>query len=486
MKQGTAIKIMRSYTRITELPLSFFDHQPYLKKLHLDGMTNLASLPNSICMSKGLVKLSMFGCSKLESLPEEIGLLSLEILDLSYCNIIDGGLPEDIGSLSSLKVLNLCGNKFEHLPRIIAQLGALEYLDLSDCKKLTQVPEDIGCLYSLEELYLGGNNFEHLPQSISKLGAIRLLCLSYCKRLTQLPEDIGSLSSLKELHLRGNKFEHLPRSISQLGGLEYLDLSDCKRLTQLPEDIGCLSSLKELYLEGNNFEHLPRIIAQLGALEYLDLSDCKRLTQLPEDIGCLSSLKELYLEGNNFEHFPRSIAQLGALQTLDLSHCKKLTQLPEFPHKLHAIYADWRNDSFHDIFSSDSLSLRVFGSYLNDILSWFDYQGIGPSVSFNLPENWYVSDNFLGFVVCYYSVQIVCITAHLIPLCDDGMLSMTQEIALSNNPNKNDFDMCIQFLLMKFGVRLLYKDEAELQTGIKKSKYEEEATCSSSKKQRQI
>nr|AFA41488.1 N-like putative resistance gene 3 [Solanum tuberosum] len=228
MKQGTAIKIMTSYTRITELPLSFFDHQPHLKKLHLDGMTNLASLPNSICKSKGLVKLHVSDCSKLES----------------------------------------------------------------------------------------------------------------------LPEDIGSLSSLKELHLRGNKFEHFPRSISQLGALEYLDLSDCKRLTQLPEDIGSLSSLKELHLRGNKFEHLPRSISQLGALEYLDLSDCKRLTQLPEDIGCLSSLKELYLEGNNFEHLPRSIAQLGALQTLDLSHCKKVTQLPEFPQKLHAIYADWRNDSF--------------------------------------------------------------------------------------------------------------------------------------------
>ncbi|KAL3355224.1 hypothetical protein AABB24_019354 [Solanum stoloniferum] len=418
MKQGTIIKIMTSYTRITELPLSFFDHQPHLKKLHLDGMKNLASLPNSICKSKGLVKLHVSDCSKLES----------------------------------------------------------------------------------------------------------------------LPEDIGSLSSLKALHLRGNKFEHLPRSISQLGALEYLDLSHCKRLTQLPEDIGCLSSLKELYLEGNNFEHLPRSISQLGALEYLNLSHCKRLTQLPEDIGCLSSLKELYLEGNNFEHLPRSIAQLGALQTLDLSGCKKLTQLPEFPQKLHAIYADWENDSFcnsffqnisslqHDIFSSDSLSLRVFGSCLNDIPSWFDYQGMGSSsVSFNLPENWYVSDNFLGFAVCYYSIQIDGITAHLIPLCDDGMSSMTQEFALSNDPNTNDFDMWIQFLLvsldglwdasnanektpndygrikldfigpvyafgvmMKVGVRLLYKNESELCIGKRKSRYEEEATCSSSKKLLQL
>ncbi|KAL3355211.1 hypothetical protein AABB24_019344 [Solanum stoloniferum] len=178
---------------IRELPLSFFDHQLHLTELNLSEMDNLVSLPSSICKSKGLVKLSVKRCSKLESLPEEIGdlenlekldardtlisrppssiirlnklksltfgkqkpedtvnfvfpqvnegLLSLEILNLNYCNIIDGGLPEDIGSLSSLKELNLKGNNFDHLPRSISQLGALEYLDLSDCKKLTQLPE---------------------------------------------------------------------------------------------------------------------------------------------------------------------------------------------------------------------------------------------------------------------------------------------------------------------------------------------------------
>ncbi|KAG5574234.1 hypothetical protein H5410_054368 [Solanum commersonii] len=297
---------------IRELPLS------------LNGMENLVSLPSSICKLKGLVKLDVSNCSKLESLPEEIGdlenleelnasctliscppssiirlnklrsldfqkrksedrvyfvfplvnqgLLSLEDLDLSYCNIIDGGLPEDIGSLSSLKMLHLRVNSFEYLPRSISQLGALEYLDLSNCKRLTQLPEDIGCLSSLKELNLKGNNFEHLPRSIAQLETYKL------------PEDIGCLSSLKKLKLNGNNFEHLPQSISKLGALEYLNLSDCNRLTQLPEDIGCLSSLKMLFLSGNNSEHLPHSIAQLCALEYLNLTDCERLTQLPEDI----------------------------------------------------------------------------------------------------------------------------------------------------------------------------------------------------------
>ncbi|KAM3327914.1 hypothetical protein P3S68_033376 [Capsicum galapagoense] len=66
---------------------------------------------------------------------------NLETLNLSCCNLIDGELPDDIGCLSSLKELNLSGNNFGHLPRSIAQLGALQCLDVSHCKRLTQLPE---------------------------------------------------------------------------------------------------------------------------------------------------------------------------------------------------------------------------------------------------------------------------------------------------------------------------------------------------------
>ncbi|XP_049372041.1 TMV resistance protein N-like [Solanum verrucosum] len=443
MKQGTAIKIMMSFTRITELPLSIV----HLTELHVSGMGNLVSLPSSICKLKGLVTLNVSYCSKLKSLPKEIGdLENLEELDASYTLI---SLP---------------------------------------------------------------------PPSIVRLNKLKSLCFQKRKS-----EDNRWKTSRRHCLV----YFMFPLVYEGLLSLESLDLSYCNIIDgRLPKDFGSLSSLKVLRLSGNNFKHLPRSIAQLGTLEYLILSDCKRLTQLPEDIGCLSSLKH--------------ISKLGALQSLDLSDCKRLTQLPEFPQQLLKICADWSNDSFcnslfqnissfqHDICSSDSLSLRVFGSWVEDIPSWFEHQGMCPSVSVNLLENWY--DKLLGFAVCYYDeYNIDCITAHLIPSCDDGKSSMTQEFPLSNNSELDDDDVCNIFFLLvplcglwnasnanettpngygrikldfishvgdfgetdddsgekkKFGVRLLSKNEFEVCNGIRKSRCEEEATCSSSKKQR--
>ncbi|KAL3333516.1 hypothetical protein AABB24_033537 [Solanum stoloniferum] len=254
------LKITMSYSGIRELPLSFFDLQPHLTKLHLSFMKSLVSLPSIICKSKGLVNPYVSNCSKLESLPEEIDdLENLEELDASY-TLISRPLSS-IVRLNKLKFLTFAkrvDGMYFFFPQVDEGLCSLEYLDLSYCNIIDGgLPEDIGSLSSLKELKLGGNNFEHLPRSIAQLGALQTLDLSHCMRLTQLPEDIGSLSSLKELNLRGNNFEHLPCSIAQLGALEYLNLSDCKKLTQLPEfpqqlhanwsnDLFCNSLLKNV------------------------------------------------------------------------------------------------------------------------------------------------------------------------------------------------------------------------------------------------
>ncbi|KAM3360411.1 TMV resistance protein N-like [Capsicum galapagoense] len=442
---------------------------PNLLELDVSCCSQLESMPEDVGVLENLVKLNA-RCTLISQPPASIfrlnmlkflsfakykseygacfafpqvneGLRSLEHLNLSYCNIIDGGLPEDIGCLSSLKVLNLRGNNFEHLPRSISQLGDLRSLNLSDCRKLKELPgfmgmqnleivnlsycnlidgvlpEDIGCLFSLKELDLRENKFEHLPGSIAQLRALRSLDLSDCRRLKELPGFMGmpnlgfhvlKVESLESLNLEGcrslEKFPEilgrmkpeleikvepsgimalspsiihlqdsltelkfnfmsnlvaLPSSISKLKGLVKLYARFCSKLEILPEEIGDLENLEELdalwtlisrppssifllnklkylsFAKGNLEDGVsfvfPEVNKGLHSLEYLNLNYCNIIDGgLPEDIGCLSSLKVWNLRGNNFVHLPRSMAQLVALQFLNLSDCRRLKDLPDF------------------------------------------------------------------------------------------------------------------------------------------------------------
>ncbi|KAG5606480.1 hypothetical protein H5410_027972 [Solanum commersonii] len=164
-----------------------------------DSMKNLVALPSSICKLKDLVKLQLVYNSKLKSFPEEIGgLVNLEVLDASRTLI--SRPPSSIVRLNKLKILlfglptleervDVEERVFFVFPHVNEGLRSLEILGLSECNLIDGgLPEDIGCLYSLKELYLNENNFEQLPQSITQLGALQTLHLSYCKRLTQLPE----------------------------------------------------------------------------------------------------------------------------------------------------------------------------------------------------------------------------------------------------------------------------------------------------------
>ncbi|KAH0745881.1 hypothetical protein KY285_007538 [Solanum tuberosum] len=444
MKPELEIKMRRSGVR--EIPSSFIQqHACRLTELDLSFMKNLVSLPSNICQLKGLVKLIVSCCSKLESLPEEIGDLENLVTLNAECTLISRA-PSSITWLNKLKYLSFAYQESKFgvsfvFPEVNEGLRSLESLNLSDCNLLD-----------------GG-----------------------------LPEDIGCLSSLKTMYLNRNKFEHLPRSIAQLGALQSLYLSNCTGLEELPSFTG------------------------MSNLETLNLSNCNIIDgRLPEDIGCLSSLKELNLSGNSFEYLPRSIAQLGALRSLDLSDSKRLTQLPEFPQQLDTIGADWTNDSIcnslfqnisslqHDISASDSLPLRVFTTRGN-IPRWFHHRENGRSISVKLPENWYISDNFLGFAVCY-SGKLINAEAHLI--CYDGrpVTCITQKLSLSNH-SKCPAESAIHFFLVplaglwdtskangktpndygrvklfpsgemkEFGLRLLYKDEPKIEVSFSSSK----------------
>ncbi|XP_075086746.1 TMV resistance protein N-like [Nicotiana tabacum] len=569
-----------------------FTGMPNLEYLDLEKCSNLEEVHHSLGCSRKLIRLNLnycrrlkrfpcvnveslkylylHGCYSLEKFPEIVGRMKLELeIDMGYSGIRE--LPSYIQLQTHITKLDLsCLENLVALPSSIGMLKSLVKLDVSDCSKLEMLPEEIGDLQNLEKLDARRTLISRPPSSIVCLDKLKFLSfgqleseegqvagyfvfpqvnkglrslddldLSFCNVIDGgLPEDIGCLSSLKVLYLRGNNFEHLPPSIAQLGALRSLDLTNCKRLKELPDFVG-MPNLETLNLSNCiNLEEVHHSLGFFRKLCTLELTNCKRLKRFPA--LCIDSLKYLYLhECSNLENFPEI---LGSMKFESDIH-----MLDSVTRDLDSIYNLFAHSLFqnivslqHDISASDSLSQRVFTIEHpgKKIPSWFDYHGIDTSVSVNLPENWYVHDNFLGFAVCY-SGSLIEITAQLIPLCNDEMSWMTQKLALCNH-SKYDTESTIHFFLLtlaglwdtskangktpndyglirllfcgemkEFGLHLLYKDETELQAllqmrenndeptehciGIRTGRYDNsehydsmtnEASCSSYKKQR--
>ncbi|PRQ44688.1 putative winged helix-turn-helix DNA-binding domain, toll-like receptor [Rosa chinensis] len=198
--------VYASGTASEELPSSI-EHLVGLTCLFINDSKSLQSLPGTaIFKLKSLRELGMSGCPKLKKLVENTGetkdkppalrqifggssmkrklymgftglfkkkgpepvclalpspgaLSSLQGLFLDYCNLCQGGIPDDIGyCLPSLEWLHLSGNNFVSLPPSIKCLSKLRFLNLKRCKRLQQLPD----LPSNEELSVFADDCDSL------------------------------------------------------------------------------------------------------------------------------------------------------------------------------------------------------------------------------------------------------------------------------------------------------------------------------------
>lgn len=162
-----------------------------------------------------LVNLEVFAFAcleQLEALPEEIGSLrKLEEL------IIDNGngcgmnirLPRSIGKLENLRILRLYG-----------ALDARDSGQAAGNRNIKSLPDSIGDLRNLEVLDLGRNGLTAVPPAIARLSNLKTLRLEY-NDLRTLPAFVGNLPNLKELSLDSNgRAVVLPASLAKLKGLK--------------------------------------------------------------------------------------------------------------------------------------------------------------------------------------------------------------------------------------------------------------------------
>ncbi|KAJ9676312.1 hypothetical protein PVL29_025035 [Vitis rotundifolia] len=350
------------------------------RKLCLKGQTisqltiKCASEFDTLCLRE---------CKNLKSLPISIWFKSLKSLFCSHCSQLQY-FPEILENMENLRELHLNGTAIKELPSSIEHLHRLEVLNLDGCKKLVT-----------------------LPESICNLCFLEVLDVSYCSKLHKLPQNLGRLQSLK--HLRACGLNSTCCQLLSLSGLFYLET---------------------LILSGSKLMQgeILSDICRLYSLVVLDLSFC-RIDEggIPTEICHLSSLQELHLTRNLFRSIPTEVNQLSMLRRLELSHCQQLRQIPALPSSLRVldVHECTRLETSSGLLWSSLFN--CFKSLIQDleceicprqkcfarvnliisgscgIPKWISHRKKGAAVVAKLPQNWYINNDLLGFVLyCVY------------------------------------------------------------------------------------
>jgi Leucine-rich repeat (LRR) protein len=315
------------------------------KTLMLGEFYDLNVFPREIRQLTWLTRLYVRSVG-IKTLPDWIGELeNLKVLDISGNNKIKK-LPDSIVKLKKLKKLNLSGTGLKILPSFLGNLASLKYLEISpsDFKILPQCILD---LPKLKRINTRDCNISHLPSLVSKLHELDMKeCLrriKFCKKniskeldlsylyIGELPKELSDLYWLEELILVYNNLKSLPEWIGNFSKLVELDLRENK-LTSLPNSIGNLTKLKKIYLCFNQLKTIPETFGNLISLEEFFLMERSNIpfteqlfgqeswfTHLPESFGNLSSLKEFYISDTKLSKLPNSFGNLKSLRELTIT-----------------------------------------------------------------------------------------------------------------------------------------------------------------------
>ncbi|RHN43824.1 putative leucine-rich repeat domain, L domain-containing protein [Medicago truncatula] len=167
-----------------------------LSKLDLTYCESLETFPSSIFKLK-LKKLDLHGCSMLKNFPDILEPAETFVhINLTKTAIkeLPSSLEYNLVALQTL-CLKLCSDLVS-LPNSVVNLNYLSEIDCSGCCSLTEIPNNIGSLSSLRKLSLQESNVVNLPESIANLSNLKSLDLSFCKRLECIPQLPSSLNQL--------------------------------------------------------------------------------------------------------------------------------------------------------------------------------------------------------------------------------------------------------------------------------------------------
>ena len=198
-------------------------------------------------------------------------------LYLSVNNLM-GVIPEEIGDLNKLSVLNLNANQLTG-----------------------EIPSSIGNIENLINLYLCWNQLTgSIPPELGKLSNLKICYLDDNQLTGCIPIEFGNLLNLEELDLQNNQLNgNIPESFGNLSNLVSLNLQNNQLNGSIPESFGNLSNLKYCYLYDNQLSGgIPVSFGNLSNLEYCYLSSNQLTGTIPETLANLTKLSVMNFSDN--------------------------------------------------------------------------------------------------------------------------------------------------------------------------------------------
>ncbi|KAI8015928.1 Receptor like protein 27 [Camellia lanceoleosa] len=186
---------------------------------------------------------------------------------------VEGGkINPSLLDLKHLHYLDLSGNYFGRIriPSFIGSIGSLRYLNLSNAGFSGAIPHQLGNLTMMRYLDLSSNHFEgiRIPSFIGPIGSLRCLGLSNAGFSGAIPYQLGNLTMMRYLGLHrnlgmflGSEFQLRGDNLHWVSGLlllQHLDMSlvNLSKSLDWVEVISTLPSLVELQLRGCDFNIL--------------------------------------------------------------------------------------------------------------------------------------------------------------------------------------------------------------------------------------
>ena len=219
-------------------------------------------------------------------------------------NGLRGPVPQEIGSLSRLRLLDLSSNEITEVPSSLANLKELRMLLLC-FNNISAVHDEWGTLERLEHMLIMGNQIERLPAAWATLHRLTIL-FAENNRIRELPEEWGdSMLELLSVDVAHNKIERLPPRWSNLGSIVTFR-GDDNQVTELPAEWSKMVNLRNLQMSNNLLTSLPREFSTMTKLSSVLVNGNKQLATIPDEWAAIPSLSLIGLEGCGVREVPEA------------------------------------------------------------------------------------------------------------------------------------------------------------------------------------